>query len=336
MRFDKERLARLLEKKILVVYHRDVDGTTAAAQLLKVYPGDALSLDAPLLDAVTVHEIIERKAEVVVFLDLAVDRDLDKIREIEKTSEVVIIDHHLFENNPSSSKTMYMNPRLQKSKAYEPTSYGIHRVLETLGKPTVAWIAAIGVIGDYGFEECKDIFDEVASELVQGDPLQSRLGQGAKLISSAITVADEVGAEKALHALLKAGSFEAFEAHEQLQTWKKEVQQEIQRVVESFQEKAELHPSKGLGILEVTSKLSINSTVSTILAEQNPEMTIITYRQVDDGYKLSLRNQSGSINLNTILKNVCKGIGRGGGHEKAAGALITDWETFKKRFLEAL
>ncbi len=37
-----------------------------------------------------------------------------------------------------------------------------------------------------------------------------------------------------------------------------------------------------------------------------------------------------------LLRRACAGIGRGGGHEKAAGAWVTDWEAFKKRLLKEL
>jgi single-stranded DNA-specific DHH superfamily exonuclease len=47
-----------------------------------------------------------------------------------------------------------------------------------------------------------------------------------------------------------------------------------------------------------------------------------------------MRNQNGNFDLTILLKKAVEGIdATGGGHERAAGALISakDWEVFKQR-----
>jgi single-stranded DNA-specific DHH superfamily exonuclease len=98
-----------------------------------------------------------------------------------------------------------------------------------------------------------------------------------------------------------------------------------------------VHKEAGLIAYELKSVLNIVSVISTILAQQNPEEIIIIRKKTPKGeWKMSIRSQTGRANVGRLTKNCVKGIGSGGGHEKAAGALITDWEKFKERFLAGL
>jgi len=339
---DKKRLASLLKiKKKVVVFHRDADGTTSAALMLRCFPGEHLPVESPGIDNEVIESIEKKDPELVVFLDLPVDRDIDDIREMEKRFKILVIDHHIVENDINSDQTLFINPCLQKKGVYLPAAYLVYRVLEEIGKPVkgLGWISAIGVIGDYGFKECEDLLDEVKKrkpEYLKGHPRESRLGLAGDLISHAITIAEDKGVEKALHSLLKAKSFEEFETTKELVSWKGKVEKEVEKVVNSFEEEKESHPTKKAAFFEMKSKYSITSTVATILSEKNPDTILVIKRDVDDGYKVSFRNQSGRVDLNKLVNKTCKGIGTGGGHMRAAGAFVTDWETFKKRFLEAL
>lgn len=339
---DIKRIASLLAiKNKLILYHRDIDGTTSAALLLKFFPADSRSLESPRLGTEALYAIKEKKPDLLIFLDLAIDQDWKQIKALEKTAKILVIDHHLFDKDLNSSQTCYLNPRLSHPKAYLSTSYLVYHLLKKLKKPVqgYAWIAALGVIGDYAFEEGKDVLDEARrgdESLLRGEPRESRLGEGGKLISAAITARGEKGAEKALQALMKASQLQNLEGDQQLEKWEKTIREEVERVVESFEREKEWHPQKNLAILDIKSKFSVTSIVSTILAEKHPDLTIIVRRRVEEGSKLSFRNQSGNVNLNDLVKRACKGIGQGGGHEKAAGAFVTDWETFRKRFLKLL
>lgn len=337
-----DRIEELLsKKKKIFVYHRDSDGVTSTALLLRYFPADSFSLEYANLDSGTVYTILEKRPEVVVLLDLAVDQYWENIKELEKKADVLMIDHHLFDRDLNSDKTLYINPRLKEKGIYLSNSYLIYHLLKKMGKPVekLSWIAGIGVIGDFAFEEGKDVLEDVKKtnpDFVEGKPRESRLGLAEKLISSAITLRGEKGSEKVLEILLKTDNFEDFEKNEQLIKWNTEVEEEVNRVVERFEKDKEYYEKEKLAIFEFKSKLSITSTISTILSEKNPDITLIIRKKLEDGFKLSVRNQSGKVNLNTILRKVCKDIGRGGGHEKAAGAFVTDWDEFKKRFLKEL
>ncbi|MBI4181337.1 MAG: DHH family phosphoesterase [Candidatus Aenigmarchaeota archaeon] len=334
------RIRELLQKeRKLLVYHRDGDGTTAAALLQRHLPMEALSLESPHLDADILAAIRRRKPEVIIFADLAVDQDWELLLELEQEARLLVIDHHLYVKDVGSPRTVYVNPRLQEREAYLPAAYLVYQILRALGKPAEAWIAWMGVIADYGTKSCRDLQDDLRKErpdLAAGG-FSSPLGRAGALISSAITAAGDKGAALALQALREAKGPEDFSRQPQLQAWREDVEHEIRNVVDSFLDRREFHEAEGLAILDLDTKFSIASTVSTILSDRNPDLVIVIKRPLrKEGIKLSLRNQSGRVDLHLLVKEAARGLGRAGGHEKAAGALITDWPLFKKRLLALL
>ena len=337
-----QKIEELLKaEKKLIVYHRDIDGTTSAALFLKFLSSPAIPLEYDDIEEGVIRRIIQEEPEVVVILDMAIDQYGQEVKKLEKSCRVVIIDHHVITKNLNSKKTLHINPRFENQAAYLPSSYLVYHLLKKMGKPVkpYAWIAAIGVIGDYAFREGKDILEEakkIDSSLLQGEPRASRLGEGGNLISAAISAAGKKGAEKALQALVRAEVFEDFESEKQLQLWKRTIEEEIKNVVKNFGKEKEYYPEKRCAFLELVSRYSLISDVSTLLAERYPDQTIVIRHRGKGGWKLSLRNQSGGVDLNQLVRKASQGIGTGGGHEKAAGGFVTDWEKFKKRFLELL
>ncbi|MBI4020658.1 MAG: DHH family phosphoesterase [Candidatus Aenigmarchaeota archaeon] len=332
-------LAKLLRReRVLAVYHRDTDGTTSAALLAKFFPLECLSLTSPSLDQEAMRAIAAAHPDTIVFLDLAIDQEAQKIRELEKAAPIAVIDHHLFDHDLASARTLYINPRLEKKSAYLSASYVVFHLLHAMGKPVQkhAWIAGVGIIGDYAFREGKDVLDLLPKTLVGAEPFAGPLAEGSKLINSAIIAAGERGARKAYRSLVKAASFASFSKDPELQKWKRLVDREVEKVVASFEQEREHHPAKKLSILELKTALPIGSTVSTLISTTHPDLILVVTRKEAAGTKVSLRNQSGRVNLGDLAREASQGIGRGGGHERAAAAFVTDWETFRARLLKAL
>ena len=116
---------------------------------------------------------------------------------------------------------------------------------------------------------------------------------------------------------------------------------EIDRLVANFQKTAEFFPDKKLYFYRIKNpKFNIGSIVSTILSLKQQDCTfVIIYDIVDqkEFLRINLRNQSGSRDLNELIKNSVKGLENagGGGHPKASGGRIMkkDLERFKKNIL---
>ncbi len=295
------------------------------------------------MDEMFVEDIREKSPKLMVFLDLPVDQEFERVRELSRMpgSKIIIIDHHIPEEDMNSENILHINPKF-KEDVYLPASYLVYRILEKMGKRVepLIWVSVIGVIGDYGFVECRELLDkcrEVYPDLLYLRPLESKLGKGAELISAAITLKGLRGAARALDILVRAEDYKKFASNKQMLQWKGTVQKEIEKILEEFKEKKEDYPELNLIVYQIESKLSISSVISSILARLYPDDVIIVKKKTQSGHwKLSVRSQKGIINVGESIKECVKGIGSGGGHKKAGGALVQDWDRFKERFFRIL
>ncbi|UCD07147.1 MAG: DHH family phosphoesterase, partial [Candidatus Aenigmatarchaeota archaeon] len=254
-------------------------------------------------------------------------------------NQSLIWDHHIYEKNLDSKEILHLNPRFREKKAYMPTAYMIYRILEKMdfdGK-SFCWIAAMGIIGDYAFEDCKDLLNECKKEypyLLEKHPLDSKLSEGADLITYSVIIKGFKGAGESLKVLLKSLDYEEFAKNKKLQRWKEEMKREFDFIVKDAEK--EEHKEIGLLIYKIKTRFNVTSLVATHFSEKYPDKIVMVRKGLKDGWKLCLRNQSGRINLGNVVKKCVKGIGSGGGHEKAAGVMTANWKRFKKRFISSL
>jgi single-stranded DNA-specific DHH superfamily exonuclease len=330
--------------KRLLFYHHDADGVCSAALLLKFFPGfESMPREGPRMEDDLSQDIVKKNPSLLAFLDIPIDQEWRALREIRKKIpglRVLIIDHHIPERDLNSSKILHYNPRFRRD-VYLPAAYLVYKILEGLGKGVkpFRWIAGMGIIGDYGFRECRGFLEGLEREnpgILKGDPLASRLGKATELISYAITLKGLKGARESLELLVKGEDFEGFAKTPRLNKWKKTVEGEIRKILERFERERILYQKIGLIEYQIRSRLNITSIISTILATENPDKIIMIVKEAKAGFKISIRCQSGRLNAGELVKKAVKGIGSGGGHKKAAGALVRDLELFRKRFARLL
>ena len=336
--FDPGRVREFLETpgKRLLFYHRDADGVASAALMLRFFPGfESAPRKGPRMDRDFAEGIVKKGPKLIVFLDLPVDQEerMDDIRKALPGARILIVDHHIFERDMNGGNTVHINPRFREKGVYLPASYLVYNILKKLGKDAepLMWIACAGVIGDYAFEDCGDFLEEGKKKY------PGRYGElcgCADVISSAITLRDLEGAERALELLLKAESCGEFLGNRELREWHETVEDEIRKIMEDFGRNREEHGV--LVVYEIKSELSISSVIASALAKKYQDRIILVRRKSGDEWKLSLRYQAGLVNLGDLVKKCVKGIGSGGGHEKASGAVVGDWDEFRKRILSAL
>lgn len=329
--------------KRLLFYHHDADGVCSAALLLKFFPGfESMPREGPRIEEDFADNVVKKKPDLLVFLDIPIDQEWRAVKKIQEKIpglRVLIIDHHIPEKDLNSKNTVHYNPKFKRD-IYLPNAYLMYRILEGLGKDVkpCGWIAGMGIIGDYGFRECSGFLKGLEKEkpgILKGDPFSSKLGRATELISHAITLKGLKGAKQSLELLLGSEDFESFAANPQLKKWSRGVRKEIEKILGSFEKEAVPYPG---GLLEyrIISRLNLTSIISTILATQNPLKVIMIVKKAEKGWKVSLRCQSGRVNLGALTKKAVKGIGSGGGHKKAAGALVRDLELFRERLLKGL
>ncbi|MEM7816156.1 MAG: DHHA1 domain-containing protein [Candidatus Aenigmatarchaeota archaeon] len=348
IRDEKElkRLDRFLNAKgrKLLFYHRDADGICSAALILKFFSGFETSpRQGPRIESDFVKEIVEKKPDLIVFVDLPVDQEWEKIKAVfERLPKLrmVVIDHHIYEKDLNSRKTVHINPRFFED-SYLATSYVVYRLMEFLGKDVsqFVWISAIGIIGDYDINDCRDLL-ELCEKTYPGsigkDPIKSKLGYASELICSAVTIKASEGAERVLKILLESNDYKKFINSKHLMTWHRKVRDEIRRVVKDAYRNAEIHRKLSINIYTIKTRMNLTSAVSTYFAERYPDKVVVIRRKSENEWKLSFRNQSGEINVGELAKKCVRGIGSGGGHKKAAGAIVSDWEKFRERLLDEI
>jgi single-stranded DNA-specific DHH superfamily exonuclease len=330
--------------KRLLFYHRDADGICSAALLLKFFGGfEGRARQGPRIEREFVSDLAGKRPDLIVFLDLPIDQEWEKIKEVLgklPKARMVVIDHHQHERDMNSERIVHVNPRFFADK-YIATSYAVFRLMQALGKDVspIVWISAIGVIGDYDIKDCGDLL-ELSEKTCPGSigkhPMKSKLGYASELICSAVTIKGDEGAEKVLKTLLESRGYRKFLGSRSLKTWHKSVREEMSRVVKDAYRNREIHAKLGLNIYTIRTRMSLTSAVSTHFSEKQPDRVIIIRKKSGNEWKLSFRNQSGRVNVGQLAKKCVQGIGTGGGHKKASGAIVSDWDKFRERLLEEM
>ncbi len=330
----------------LLFYHKDADGVTSAALILKFFPEfKAMPREGPMIDEDLIKRVAQEMPSVVCFVDLPVDQEWKKLLKITSLGiRILIIDHHAIETDMNSNDIVHINPRLDKTtkEVYMSTSCIIYNLFEKMGYYTkpIVWISAIGIIGDYSFKDCGDVLKECKDfypdSFSYKNPFKSKIGTASKLISSAVTLKGLKGAQNGLRLIMKSKNYNSFIESPVLKKWDKIVKDELDIVLKDFEKNKEVYEDVGLIMYELKTKMNMTAVISTILSPKYPNYVLIIRKRSEEGWKVSLRYQEDGIDVGEMAKMLSKGIGLGGGHKHAAGALITDWNLFKKRVLKLL
>ena len=337
---DTEKIRAWFSRKgsKLLVYHRDADGVCSAAIFLKCFPDfNTIPREGPIIDSHFFREIISRRPDALVFLDMPVDQEWEKILKLCRELpglRIMILDHHIPIKNMNSERIIHINPMFM-GDAYIPASCVVYQLCSQMGfevKPSM-WVSIIGIIGDYGMKDCRWMFKEYKQYVKKhGGPSCNDLYGASDILSSAITLKGVIGAEKSLKILSGASKYEDVRKSEDLKKWNVIVQREVNKIVNDFEKRKEI--DEKVILYEIKSSMNITSIIATITAERHPEEIVIIRKRSGDLWKISLRYQAGKVSVGDLAKNASKGIGSGGGHVKSAGALVNDWQEFKRRVLE--
>ena len=342
-KLDKVSLLLQGKGKKLMLYHTDVDGICSAVLISKFFSGfEMVPRDGPVMGDKFVKALTAVKPDLILALDIPIDQEwrrMEKLQQDSPKTRMLVIDHHVPEKNLGSDRNIHVNPRFVRS-IYIPASVLVYRMLEKMGKDVgpLIWIATLGVIGDYAFEDCKDVLDECKRVYpkVGDDPRASSLADITSMMMSAVVLHGIRGVEKNVEILLHADSYASVAENSYLKGCDEKVSGEIKRCMSDFKKKAKEYPELGLFIYKLKSRLNIASTISTMLAEKHPDKIILVVKDSKQVMKISARYQAGLIELNSLMKAAVAGIGSGGGHEKAAGAIVgkKHFPEFERRLID--
>jgi single-stranded DNA-specific DHH superfamily exonuclease len=329
-----------------LVFHIDTDGCCSGALVAKLFQKLGKKIDFYIGSIPTLPDRVMRKLtygmyNLIIFVDLSVDQQADKIRVLAKNSKVLIMDHHTISENLNSSQIIHMNPKLDGIDKYYPASKYIYDLFKL---EEYDWIAAIGVIGDSGVPQWGDFIDNTFRKHSwdRGENPNARetiLAKADEMVGSARMLYGNVGAEKAFEILATTENLdEFFEKAGELEIWYKRVQGEINKKLVEFEKTAEKMGHVMLFKLE--SDMNLGSALSTILSNKYPDRTIMIYDSRNTMIKFHLRRGDGKLDLSEAVKNSIKGFDHsaGGGHKNAAGGHVveSDWSRFKKVFFKEI
>lgn len=312
----------------IIIYHKDADGVCSAALLNEyvnaemAHPNDGpgISISNKLIDIINDYKS-------VIFVDLPVDQlnIIDKI----KTEKIFILDHHPPQKNLANGNNIYhMNPRFEQKDTYQPASYLAYKLVED-ELEELAWKSGVGIVGDHGVEDCKYIFVKIekkypnifnGKKITQENIFASSLGKISRIIDSSKVINGLSGIKESFDILLESDCPDSVFNSKLMRYYTKfkEIMEEEKRL---FQKKALKFQKTNSFLYEVDTNYSINSSLSTTLADENPDAAIYVY-QKNNGLKISARCQTGRLNVAEILKEAVSDYGNAGGHPQAAGGYV--------------
>jgi len=295
-----------------------------------------------------VKKILARKPKYVIISDVP-DMDLELLGRLSGAAKVLIVDHHALKKYKN---VVYSNPRLFDAKAYLPATYLAYKISEKLGigERKIIWVAAVGVLGDHGVENCKDLFVrlkkefpdlvgdyEIGSEsLFEG----SKLGMLTKIVDSGRVVKADAGSRHAAKVLLESADYNAIlsgktAAVKKLLAWHKFVEKEFDRLVGEFKEKSV--QVGNVMFFEFESDLKLKSSLAGAIEKFYDDKIIVVAQKEGKYYALSMRRgRNNNTDLDRLMRSAIKNIpgSTGGGHPQASGGRIP--AKYKAVFLKNL
>ncbi|MBU5678469.1 MAG: DHH family phosphoesterase [Candidatus Aenigmatarchaeota archaeon] len=340
-----EFLRNITEKDIITtIFHNDTDGICSCVlinKFLKERIGKSsdfiISQPMPLTKTLIQRIKLAIPTKIIV-LDLAIDQEKNLCRRLEGISETLVIDHHQITNMINFKRIIYYNPLLEKD-VYQSTSYLIYKLCsKIIDMKNYLWISLIGIAGDYNINNSLDLIEEgknLYQEFIQGDIKKNFINSIFGKASDIITAmrASHISSEKIAKIIESMDNIKEIEQRREMIEYYERVQNEIVGILASIKNNAEI--TENILFYEIKSKYNLRSVISTKLSEIYPNKIIFLWEVSRNKVKFSVRNQSGKIDINRLLKEASKDFRTAitGGHKLAAGGLISreEFDLFKEK-----
>ncbi|MEK6947799.1 MAG: DHH family phosphoesterase [Nanoarchaeota archaeon] len=278
-----------------------------------------------------------------IFVDLSLDAKIDKLKKLEKYSEVLVIDHHKFSVDFNSNKTLFIHSEFI-NKDLDGSKYPASKLCYDLFSKMINvvefdWLSAVGLVSDMGYKSWAYFVIDVQNKYhlnKDDDPYRTEIGKTAALIKLSKETDEDI--DITFDIVYNSNSIFDVLNNKVLLDYKKKSEEELNIWINK-RNNVEVHGD--LVIYEISPRYKINSTLSTILSFQYfPNKTVILIVSNDDKdiIEINARDQRGIIKLNEFLRDLVQDLpnSTAGGHIPAAGARIRkeDLKIFKKRLIE--
>ncbi|MBU1988103.1 MAG: hypothetical protein KKD94_01320, partial [Nanoarchaeota archaeon] len=327
-----EFISKLNDKdKIALITHTDLDGVGAAKIVNEVVKTDFLRfIDYAEINDSLLKELKQNKINKLIITDISITEP-GFVKKAEKFADILMIDHHLFQEDFNTEKTIFLNPGSEYCATY--ICYYLFSKAQDLEK--YDWLVACASLSDYMTEKNKPLMESVYKKYGDPSPVDPTSTEHTLFndlkndLDSAIVywktkgnlkkVLDEIGEKFADIGTLRENA--------------KEVENEIKTTIEKFKEEKEEINGRYFWLFE--PKFRIGSKLNNLISKLKPNKTHILVRPHGDKYVLSARRQDKEENMVELLKKLLSGLGgaNSGGHIPAAGGhfLKKDLEKVKER-----
>jgi len=329
------------EDRVLLVHHNDVDGYCSAAIILAALGHiKTKNVETSVAEVDSLNDVLSKIRPGSFDKIIVVDIDAPALKnKFERTgAEILIIDHHMIRADLNSERITYINPRSVDEEIYQPASYVSYKLLSSFMRiPGKEWLAALGTVGDFGFDDCRDILDKYIHANVKDDVTRTGLWDVSKVLFGAIIVASAgiggITPEKILEILEDAEGVEALVADRTINTASKIFEKEHEKVKKAFWKTSETKGNVIFGVIDSPFK-RMGSVISTEASVGHNGKTIFLLEKRGGRFKVHARCQSSCVHLGKFMEKCC----HGGGHRHAAGGSIEADEVanFKARVFREL
>jgi len=329
-RFERFLRSLRFEDKVFLIFDGDVDGIVSC--LITKIAFDKLGIKFSKItdgrfEKIKFSNLTNFDAGVVVDVPTGIQKKFLKTTK----KKMLVIDHHPSEDM-NSKNISYINPRLMKKEIYQPTSYVSYKLFsDFVDLKKIKWLAVVGTVGDYGFDDVKDIYKNEINVGRKEDIWKTNYGRAATRINAAIAV---FGSEKAFGILKSCRSLGDIFRNKKFREAHKKFSKEFWSAERSMKKNSEFYADINLFFSIIEPKYSrITSALATKTGTTNPNSFVVLAERTGKKYNIHGRMQNGTIDVGGVLKNF-----GGGGHREAGGCTIDAKEMpfFKRRLIEIL
>jgi single-stranded DNA-specific DHH superfamily exonuclease len=319
--------------KVAIVSHVDLDGVASAKVISKVFRYDLLKFVAyEQINDDLVKELKKSNITKVIMTDLSID-NIKIIKQIEKFADILVIDHHLFDEDFNSNKTTFIN-----CQEYCAAYLCYLLFFKTKNIKELDWLVACACISDWKYFNNKDFMLKVMKKYEDKFEIVSDKTDFGGIRKSGRFWDLQLKLNLALiyfgYELVKAFNLlsDDIENLNNLTKYADEVQDEIDKSVKRFEKEKEVFGEVYFWVF--SGRFQIKSIVATLASVKYSDKTIIVLKKNQNNYSFSARRQDRKVNVVEVLKNAIFGLSNAfaGGHVAAGGGYILskDLEKFKE------
>jgi len=313
------------QDNLAIISHNDLDGLASAKvlekisspKLIELISYDKISSLLPLLK--------RNKINKIIFLDLSLDFP-GSLSSFESLAEVLIIDHHQFKNDLSSSRTTFLN-----AQGYCASYLCYSLFSEQSDLKELDWLVVLASLADWLYLKNTSWIIHVYEKY--GENLDLKKVQGGKFWESVLTVSDCLiyfkDNPKKAYDLINSERFDLSE----ITSYVLKVRQDLENNLVRFEKEKQEIP--GGFFYEMKSEYDLNSRFASLISGNNPNKTYIVSTKNSNLYRISARRSDGKRDMSEFVKEITKDLTliNAGGHIAAAGCnvLETDYSKFKEK-----